>query len=231
MWAILSGIEGNLTAFEAVLRDIEHLSVNVDSLYILGDCVGLHPETAKLIDRLRQPDNELKPQICRGWWEEQCLILHGLSGNGEPTDLIEKYGVQAAKQLWDNVDRETVAWMRNLTFGFVELDCLLIHGSSVDVGEELTPKTSPWVILDRLQRMDVNNLFCGRSGQTFEYEVQQASLNSTVTTLDIRQPTQTITTRQKKAIGVGSVGKIPQKAVYTLYNPLNNQVKFKTVYY
>jgi hypothetical protein len=167
MWAILSGIEGNLTAYEAVWQDIQKLNVTVENLYILGDFVGLHPDTPKLIDRLRQPHHQLQPQICRGWWEEQCLILHGFSGTGEPTELMEKFGVAAAKQLWDNVDRKTVAWMRNLTFGFVELDCLLIHGSSVDVGEELTPKTSPWIILDRLQRMDVNNLFCGRSHHQF----------------------------------------------------------------
>lgn len=231
MWAILSGIEGNLTAYEAVLQDINSLSVNVENLYILGDCVGLHSDTPKLIDRLRQPHHQLQPQICRGWWEEQCLILHGFSGTSEPKELMEKFGAAAAKQLWDNVDRQAVAWMRDLTFGFVELDCLLIHGSSVDVGEELTPKTSPWVILDRLQRMDVNQLFCGRSGQTFEYELQQAALNSTVTTLDSHQSTQTLTTHQKRLIGVGNVGKIPHQATYTLYNPYNNHLECRTVNY
>lgn len=111
---------------------------------------------------------------------------------------------------------ETVQWLRNLDFGFVELDCLLIHGSSVSVSEELTPDTPPWQILDRLQRVGVNNLFCGRAGKVFDYSLQSANLTSTVTTLDKRQPSQTLTIQDKRLVGVGSVGKELNKAVYTL---------------
>ncbi|TAF68491.1 MAG: metallophosphatase family protein, partial [Oscillatoriales cyanobacterium] len=39
-WAILTGIEGNLAAYEAVLADIKRLRIRVDELYILGDLVG-----------------------------------------------------------------------------------------------------------------------------------------------------------------------------------------------
>jgi hypothetical protein len=124
-----------------------------------------------------------------------------------------------------------VQWLRNLDFGFVELDCLLIHGSSVSVSEELTPDTPPWQILDRLQRVGVNNLFCGRSGKVFDYSLQSANLTSTVTTLDQRQPSETLTIQDKRLIGVGSVGKELNKAVYTLYNPSNNCVEFRTVPY
>ena len=38
---------------------------------------------------------------------------------------------------------------------FIELDCALIHGSSADVGDHLTPETSPLILLDRLTRLDV----------------------------------------------------------------------------
>jgi calcineurin-like phosphoesterase family protein len=37
MWAILSGIQGNLPAYQAVLEDIQQRSVTVENLYILGD--------------------------------------------------------------------------------------------------------------------------------------------------------------------------------------------------
>ena len=89
---------------------------------------------------------------------------------GEATQLIEKYGADAVQQLWDSVSRKTVEWIRSLDFGFFELDCLLIHGSSLSVDDELTPQTPPWQMCDRLMRMGANNLFCGRSGLTFEYE-------------------------------------------------------------
>ena len=37
MWAILSGIEGNIAAYEAVLADLNRQRVEVEALYILGD--------------------------------------------------------------------------------------------------------------------------------------------------------------------------------------------------
>jgi hypothetical protein len=232
MWAILSGIQGNLTAYQAVLRDIRKQPFSVEQLYILGDFIGITPDSEKLVQCLRFPsDNTLIPQICPGWWEEQCLILHGLGATGEPTELIQEYGMNMTKQLWDAVSRETVQWIRDLDFGFVELDCLLIHGSSVSVREELTPQTSPWQILDRLQRMDVNNLFCGRSGQVFEYHLPMGNLTSTVTTLETSSSQQTVNVREKRVIGVGSVGKEAHKAIYTLYNPNNNKITFRTVHY
>lgn len=232
MWAILSGIEGNLAAYQAVLKDIKRQPLKVEQLYILGDFIGINPESEVVVKLLRYPPNpELLPQICRGWWEEQCLILHSLGAIGEPKELINQYGVHVAKQLWETVSRDTVQWLRNLDFGFVELDCLLIHGSSVSISEKLTPKTSPWQILDRLQRMGVNNLFCGRSGQFFDYQIQDGTINSHLTTLDQQQQFQTLEMSHKRLIGVGNVGKEAHKAVYTLYNPNNNRVEFRTVLY
>ncbi len=171
-WAILSGIEGNLAAYEAVLADIKRQRHPVEELYILGDVIAATPESTKVIQRIRLPRaNEPEPQVCQGWWEEQLLILHGLGRTGEPTELIERYGMEMVKTLWDTIPREMVEWVRSLDFGFFELDCLLIHGSSVSVSDELTPETSPIQMLNRLLRMDANTLFCGRSGLTFQYQI------------------------------------------------------------
>ncbi|GFE68508.1 metallophosphatase [Chroococcus sp. FPU101] len=228
MWAILSGIEGNLTAYEAVLED---LSESVESLYILGDLVGIRGDSDKLIQRVQFPYlDELEPNICLGWWEEQCFILHGIGKTGEPTELIEQYGTEIIKTLWNAVSHESVEWLRGLDFGFVELDLLLIHGSSISVSEALNPQTPAWLMLDRIQRMQVNQLFCGRSGQTFIYDVQEGSLVDSVQTLD-HQHTQTVSTSNKRVVGVGNVGKEFGKATYTLYHPHNNKVEFKTVIY
>lgn len=232
MWAILSGIEGNLRAYEAVLKDIKQQKVLVEELYILGDLVGATPDSEKVVQRVRYPHaGELQPHVCIGWWEEQCLILHGVGTTTEATELLDRYGGETVKQLWEWVSRETVQWLRELNFGFVELDCLLIHGSSVSVNEELTPNTPPWQMVDRLYKMGVNNLFCGRSGQMFEYELQGGSVDSRVTTLDVIEPIQTITTTRRRVIGVGSVGRETGKATYTLYNLYTNEVQFRTVCY
>ncbi|MBD2502082.1 metallophosphatase [Anabaena azotica] len=230
-WAILTGIEGNLAAYEAVIVDIKRQG-NVEALYILGDVVGPRPETEKLVERIQNPKRgELEPLICKGWWEEQCLILHGLGATGEANELIAKYGGDTVKKLWDSVSRQTVQWLRSLDFGFFELDCLLIHGSTLGVDDELTPETPPIQMLDRLSRMQANNLFCGRSGLTFQYQLQAGSITTKLTTLDSQVSPPTITISPRQVIGVGNVGRNFGQATYTLYNPSNNQVVFKTVSY
>ncbi|NJK39967.1 MAG: metallophosphatase [Oscillatoriales cyanobacterium RM2_1_1] len=230
MWAILSGIEGNLVAYEAVLDDIQKHFVQVEQLYILGDLVGPNSSAEIVVQRVRQPQ-KLQPQVCIGWWEEQCFNLYGLGGNSEAQELLSQYDGDTIKLLWNSVSRETVQWLRQQHFGFVELDCLLIHASNVSVSDQLTPETSVWKIIDRLQRADVNQIFCGRSGMVFEYVIQNGSVASTVSTLAGDQPSQAISLQEKRLIGVGSVGRYPGKATYTLYRPGSNKVQFQTVYY
>lgn len=239
-WAILSGIEGNLAAYEAVLADIKRQSSLIEALYILGDLVGPTPESEELVERVRKPRRgDLEPLVCKGWWEEQCLILHGLGANGEPTELLEKYGGETVKLLWESVSRQTVQWIRNLDFGFFELDCLLIHGTTVSVSEELTPETSPIIMCDRaatlqeyrLSRMQANNLFCGRSSLSFQYQLQAGSITTALTTLDNKVYNNSIEMTPSQIIGVGNVGRTPKEATYILYNPNLNQVEFKTVRY
>ncbi|NJM27813.1 MAG: metallophosphatase [Pseudanabaena sp. RU_4_16] len=231
-WAILSGIEANLAAYEAVLEDIKRQVPKVTELYILGDAIYASPASEKVVQRIRNPRlGELVPQVCRGWWEEQCLILHGQSYQIEPNPLVEKYGAGTAKKLWDSIPRETVEWISNLHFAFAELDCLLLHGSSISVLEELSPQSSPLELLDRVVRTNANRLFCGRSGKTFRYQIKDGSVSSTVVTLDGEQSTQIFNTSERFIIGVGNVGHNPGQATYTLYSPGSDLVKFKTVRY
>jgi hypothetical protein len=79
--------------------------------------------------------------------------------------------------------------------------------------------------------MQANNLFCGRSGLTFQYQLQAGSISSEITTLDHQLSPQIVTFTPSQVIGVGNVGRTPGEATYTLYNPVTNQVKFKTVFY
>ncbi|MBE9062615.1 metallophosphatase [cf. Phormidesmis sp. LEGE 11477] len=246
-WAILSGIEGNLTAYEAVLKDLRQLRQPVTELYILGDVIGLSGNNLKnnnlqddslqndneaVIRRLRHPGvGQLKPQVCVGWWEEQCFSLHGLSGLPDAPELMAAVGGDGVKALWDSVSRKSVQWLRSQHFGFYELDCLLIHGSMASYADELTPETPAIELCDRLIRADANHLFCGRSGRTFECWVNPNQLHSTVTTLDGPQPTQDQSKTPRRIVGVGSVGRTPGQATYTLYSPGSNQLSFRTVNY
>ena len=231
-WAILSGIEGNLAAYEAVLQDIRRQRSPVTELYIIGDVVGLKGDNEAVIRRLQSPrTGELKPQVCIGWWEEQCFSLHGLSGYPNAPELMAQFGGDGVKHLWESVSQQSVRWLRSRHFGFHELDCLLIHGSTVSYADELTPETPAIQLCDRLIRADASTLFCGRSGLVFECWVEPSTLRSTVTTLEgVQDPIEQGKT-PRRVVGVGSVGRTPGQATYTLYNPANNQVNFKTVSY
>ncbi|MEO1521556.1 MAG: metallophosphatase [Cyanobacteria bacterium J06633_2] len=229
-WAILSGIEGNITAYEAVLQDIRRQRNPVTDLYVLGDMVGLKGNNEAVIQRLQSPlPGEIEPQVCIGWWEEQCFSLHGLSGSSDAPELMAQFGGDGVKQLWESVSRESVRWLRSLHFGFHELDCLLIHGSTVSYADELTPTTPPVTLCDRLIRADANTLFCGRSGLAFECDVTPNQLRSTVTTLDGTQEPQDQGKTSRRIVGVGSVGRTIGEASYVLYNPNTNVVTFKTI--
>jgi len=231
-WAILSGINGNLAAYEAVLADLKRLRCEVEALYILGDLVGPQPQCEALVQRVQQPrQGELAPQVCIGWWEEQCFNLHGMGSDPEATELLEQIGPDGIERLWKSVSRQTVQGLRSLDFGFFELDCLLIHGSTVGCHDVLTPETPPMQLLDRLLRADANTLFCGRSGQTFHLQIPAGAVTSTVTTLDAPAQTMTQQVRDRQVVGVGIVGKEPGQASYTLYSPYTNAVSFRTVRY
>jgi hypothetical protein len=229
-WAIASGIEGNLAGYEAVLKDIRRQQV--DGFYILGDVIGPNPGSDRVVQRIRQPKKgELQPVVCKGWWEEQCLELYALGRTGEPQALIDRYGVAMTKTLWDAVSRESVEWIRRLDFGLVELDCLFIHGSSLSIEEELTPETPAVTMLDRLSRMDVNHLFCARSGLSFEYAITQGSIQSQLRTLDQPVTSNEVQVRPKRVIGVGNVGREFGRASYVLYRPESDQLQFRTIQY
>lgn len=231
-WAIGSGIEGNLAAYEAVVADLKKSRQSIDNFYLLGDIIAPTVESNRLVERIRQPrKGEPTPLVCQGWWEEQILILHALGRTGEPTELIDRYGIDMTKKLWDAIDSDTLKWVQSLDFGFAELDCFLIHGSSIDVSDELTPNTDPIQMLDRLSRMQANQLFCGRSGLAFEYLIESGSLTSQVQTLDELAPQTAAILNPQRIIGVGSIGRVPGLATYTLYHPGSNQVQFKTIRY
>ncbi|MEM6445720.1 MAG: metallophosphoesterase family protein [Cyanobacteria bacterium P01_D01_bin.123] len=231
-WAILSGIEGNVAAYEAVLKDIQRQKYRVSDLFVLGDFVGLKGDNQAVIERLRSPrSGELPPQVCVGWWEEQCFSLHGLNRLPDAPELMAREGGNGVRVLWKSVPRESVLWMRSLHFGFHEFDCLLIHGSTVSYADELTPETPAIQLCDRLIRADANRLFCGRSGLTFDCEVFPHQLKSSVTTLDGSQEPVDQGKTPRRVVGVGSVGRTRGLASYTVYHPGSDRVTFKTVRY
>ena len=94
-----------------------------------------------------------------------------------------------------------------------------MHGSSRDVGDDLTSETPPLTLLDRLTRLQVNRLFTARSTKQFHLELKKGIIDSEVNDLrGNRKQEQKVP--QKAVIGIGA-GKN-----YTLYDVGTDNTQF-----
>ena len=218
-WALISGLRGDLEAYEAIQTDLRHTR-RVDTLFVLGDVIGPERECNALLNRLQQPRRgELKPQCLYGWWEDQLLAERGYRGQRRADALRLGQGETAIDALLQAVDPAYMDWLAGLQLGFVELGCALLHGSSVAVDDSLGPNSSPLFLLDRLTRMDVNRLFTARSGRQFRLELSGGGIESQVRDLEgQRHHQQSVPPRQVIGIGAG--------IHYTLYDPGSDRLDF-----
>ena len=124
--------------------------------------------------------------------------------------------------LLNAVDSYHLKWLASLQFGFIELDCGLIHGSSADIGDNLTSETSPLILIDRLTRLDVNRLFTAHSTEQFHLELTGGGLDSQVKELNGENQHQQKVSKQS-IIGIGA------GANYTIYDVGSDKTHFLTV--
>ena len=76
-WALISGLRGDLEAYEAIQAELRHTR-RVDTLFVLGDVIGPERDCNALLERLQQPRRgDLEPQCLYGWWEDQLLAERG----------------------------------------------------------------------------------------------------------------------------------------------------------
>ena len=220
-WALISGLRGDLEAYEAIQEDLRHTR-RVDTLFVLGDVIGPARNCDALLSRLQQPRRgELQPQCLYGWWEDQLLAERGYRGERRADALRLSQGETAVDALLQAVDPDHMGWLAELQFGFIELDCALLHGSSATVEDSLGPDSSPLLLLDRLTRMEVNRLFTARSGQQFSIELTGGGIESQVRDLEgQRHQQQSVPKRQVIGIGAG--------VHYTIYDPGTDRLDFLT---
>ena len=218
-WALVSGLQGDLDLYEQIQKDLKQQR-GVANLFVLGDLIGSERNCNPLLDRLRHPDRaDLPPECIYGWWEEQLLAECGYRGERKAEGLRKEHGDAVVSQLIDAVDADHLNWLASLQFGFIELDCALIHGSSADVGDQLTEDTSALVLLDRLTRLDVNRLFTARCQRQFRLELSGGSIQSHVKDhAGELQSEQAVPKRSVIGIGGGKH--------YTLYDPATDHIEF-----
>ena len=221
-WALVSGLCGDLDLYERIQSDLKKMR-GTAHLFVLGDMVCPDRNCNALLSRLRQPKRgDLQPNCIYGWWEEQLLAEHGYRGGQKPEALEGENDANTIRKLREAVNVEHLNWLASLQFGFIELDCGLIHGSSADVGDQLLETTSPLILLDRLTRLDVNRLFTARSGRQFRLQLTGGQIQSKV--LDpAGAAEQEHTVPKRSVIGIGS------GANYTLYDPASDHIEFLSV--
>ena len=218
-WALVSGLQGDLDLYEQIQKELKQQR-GVANLFVLGDLIGSERNCNALLDRLRHPDRaDLPPECIYGWWEEQLLAECGYRGERKAEGLREDQGDAVISQLLDAVDADHLNWLASLQFGFIELDCALIHGSSADVGDQLTEDTSALVLLDRLTRLDVNRLFTARCQRQFRLELTGGRIQSHVQDHAGEQQSEQAVPK-RSVIGIGG-GKH-----YTLYDPATDHIEF-----
>ena len=221
-WALLSGPCGDLDLYERIQSDLKKKQ-GVAHLFVLGDMVSPDRDCNALLSRLRQPKRgDLQPNCIYGWWEEQLLAEYGYRGDQKPESLEGDHDPSTFVNLRAAVSQDHLNWLASLQFGFVELDCGLIHGSSADVGDCLLENTSPLILLDRLTRLDVNRLFTARSGQQFRLQLTSGQIQSKVVD-PLGETAQEHTVPKRSVIGIGS------GVNYTLYDPASDHIEFLTV--
>ena len=221
-WALVSGLCGDLDLYERIQSDLKKQR-GTAHLFVLGDMISPDHNCDALLTRLRRPKlGDLQPNCIYGWWEEQLLIDYGYRGDQKPDVRNKPDGATTMQHLREAVSQEHLNWLASLQFGFIELDCGLIHGSSADVGDPLQETTSPLILLDRLTRLDVNRLFTARSGRQFRLQLTGGQIHSKVKD-HIGEEQRDQAVPKRSVIGIGSGEN------YTVYDPASDHIEFLSV--
>ncbi len=116
--AVLSDIHGNLEALEAVLLEIDRLSV--DGVIVLGDIVGYGPDPLACIYRIREA-------------EAACVLGNHDEALVDPTHVRELNPVARDTLLRSRemVSEEELAYLRTFAFRHVEADGVFTHANPI----------------------------------------------------------------------------------------------------
>jgi putative phosphoesterase len=156
--AVLSDIHGNLTALNAVLKDIA--SLGISKYIIAGDHIGDCPEPNEVLDKIK----ELNAYIIKGNREEYVLNYHkGMHGEWN------KYK-QMASVVWTHnaIDKDNIKYIEalpeQLSISLPKMDTIrVVHGSPFAMREDLFPDKYPERLEKTLNAVKESVLICGHT--------------------------------------------------------------------
>ena len=154
--AVLSDIHGNLTAFNAVLNDINKLGI--DKYIIAGDHVVDCPEPNEVLEKIKS----LNAYVIKGNREEYVLNFH----KGLHNEWREYK--QMAPTVWTHnaIDEDNIKYIdelpEQLNISLPKKDTIrVVHGSPFDIYEELFPDKYPERVEKALKGIKESVLICG----------------------------------------------------------------------
>jgi len=116
-YAIIADIHSNLTAFQAVLDDI-NTQERVDKIWCLGDIVGYGPDPHECMELLRKTDH-----ICVAGNHDRAVI-----GKIDMTSF-NTYAAEAVNWTTGKLSIGDITYLNNLPESIEDDDFLLVHGS------------------------------------------------------------------------------------------------------
>lgn len=116
-YAILADIHGNLTAFKAVLRDIEE-NGGVDELWCLGDIVGYGPDPSACIAQLRD-----YPHRCVAGNHDWAAV-----GKVDISDFNQD-AAEACRWTGKQLSADDIKYLESLPLTLTNGDFTIAHGS------------------------------------------------------------------------------------------------------
>lgn len=109
-FAVISDIQANLAALQAVLASIDGLEEPVEQIVSAGDTVGLGPQPNEVLDLLRERDI----QSVRGNYEDAIAFDRLSSGVDFPNAAAEERDRQALRWTRRTLTDENMAYMRRM---------------------------------------------------------------------------------------------------------------------
>lgn len=142
--AIFSDVHGNLTALEAVLKDIQ--KQGVDLTFFAGDLCVFGARPTECVQRLRDEDISAIYGNTDGWISNEPLLSDDIEAE---EDARSRHVDTAAGWTWAHMDAMDRAWLRTLPFHrrFSPTanpidDLFIVHANPRDVDQPIHPPES-----------------------------------------------------------------------------------------
>lgn len=156
--AVLSDIHGNLTALNAVLKDIT--DAKIDKFIIAGDHIIDCPQHNEVLNRMKSLD----AYVIKGNREKYIMDYH----YGIKSDWRSYKQMAAPVWVHDSLEEDNLKYIselpEQLSISLPQRDSIrVVHGSPFDISEQLYEEKYPERVEKALKEIEESVLICGHT--------------------------------------------------------------------